>query len=578
MAGRIEPAPHAPPAASGPLYFCALGAPASGAGGPRELFGWYHASAGPLRGGVLVCNPVGDDAVRAHRPLRHLAERLARAGFAVLRFDYDGTGDSAGDERSPDRVDAWLADLCAAASMLRALSGAASVSAVGVRLGGTLAMACASAAGLDRVICWGGYARGSAFVASALQFYKLHRKLEPKSFAGGPANREDGEEVFGFLLTHGTLAELRTLDVRAAPFALPSAGPSGTLRRVLLVGDGSGRAEQTLLEQHLRASGLAPEVTTVTGCLQFLVEVPHKSRLPEEALDAMVGWLSADAEPGARSDTSAVSRAAVGPDGETALVFGRDRTTFGILHPPTVDPGRPLPPIVLASAGTVHRIGPHRMYVGLARRWASLGFTVLRLDLPGIGDTPAGEDGVENVTYPRGGYDSVVEAMDLLGQRTGAGSFVVAGLCSGGDFAFQMGLRDPRVIGSLILNPRTFCVNDLAAVETGNFESVLAAADRTAAERGEALSVPESLRTMVTRGVNTLLVVSEDDPGVHYVDLHWGDAMRALAGVPGFRREDIAGTDHNFTSLWAQQRVSDLVAEHLVRTYLSGPEKVTGQS
>jgi hypothetical protein len=120
-------------------------------------------------------------------------------------------------------------------------------------------------------------------------------------------------------------------------------------------------------------------------------------------------------------------------------------------------------------------------------------------------------------------------------------------------------------------------VNDLAAVETGNFESVLAAADRTAAERGEALSVPESLRTMVTRGVNTLLVVTEDDPGVHYVDLHWGDAMRALAGVPGFRREDIAGTDHNFTSLWAQQRVSDLVAEHLVRTYLSGPEKVTGQ-
>ena len=43
--------------------------------------------------GVLLCNPLGDDLIRAHRPFRHLAEDLSAAGFPVLRFDFDGTGE-----------------------------------------------------------------------------------------------------------------------------------------------------------------------------------------------------------------------------------------------------------------------------------------------------------------------------------------------------------------------------------------------------------------------------------------------------------------------------------------------------
>jgi dienelactone hydrolase len=204
---------------------------------------------------------------------------------------------------------------------------------------------------------------------------------------------------------------------------------------------------------------------------------------------------------------------------------------------------------------------------------------VLRIDLSGIGDSPvamgdpqrvphsppAGDDGIENVTYPRDGYDDIQAAMSFLGDRLGAPRVILAGLCSGGDFAFQMGLRDARVADALILNPRTFCVNDLAEVETGNFASVIAAA---AGAKREAVPVPVSLRAMVERGVHTLLVVTEKDPGVHYVDTHWGDAMRALTELPGFHREDIPGADHNFTSLWSQERLAELCAEHLRRRYL----------
>jgi hypothetical protein len=107
------------------------------------------------------------------------------------------------------------------------------------------------------------------------------------------------------------------------------------------------------------------------------------------------------------------------------------------------------------------------------------------------------------------------------------------------------------------VNPRTFCVLDLAAVETGDGAPPSAPVN----------DVPRTLRRMAERGVDTLLLVSRNDPGVAYVDAHAADEMRALADVHGFRRVDIDGADHAFTPVDAQERVSDLLTEHLVSRY-----------
>src|SRR6267378_4565458 len=80
---------------SQPLYF-----------GPedRPLFGWLHAPAAASRPalGLVICNPFGNEAICAHRSLRHLAERAADAGIPALRFDYDGTGDSRSEEHTSE--------------------------------------------------------------------------------------------------------------------------------------------------------------------------------------------------------------------------------------------------------------------------------------------------------------------------------------------------------------------------------------------------------------------------------------------------------------------------------------------
>ena len=68
-------------------------------------FGWLHLPEGaPRETGVVLCAPFGCEWLWAHRMYRRLASALEAQGFAVLRFDYEGTGDSRGSDEDPGRV------------------------------------------------------------------------------------------------------------------------------------------------------------------------------------------------------------------------------------------------------------------------------------------------------------------------------------------------------------------------------------------------------------------------------------------------------------------------------------------
>jgi len=47
---------------------------------------------------------------------------------------------------------------------------------------------------------------------------------------------------------------------------------------------------------------------------------------------------------------------------------------------------------ILLNAGAVRRIGHHRMWVEVARRWAARGVPTLRLDVVGVGTPTASRD------------------------------------------------------------------------------------------------------------------------------------------------------------------------------------------
>jgi alpha-beta hydrolase superfamily lysophospholipase len=117
-----------------------------------------------VRGGVVLCQPLGIEAICVYFSYRMLADRLARRGLAVLRFDYDGTGDSSGAETDPDRVACWLASTTAATQFM-ADSGVGAVGMVGIRMGALFAgVEAARRGGVDALVLWDPCVSGRSFL------------------------------------------------------------------------------------------------------------------------------------------------------------------------------------------------------------------------------------------------------------------------------------------------------------------------------------------------------------------------------------------------------------------------------
>src|SRR5436305_6564430 len=108
---------------------------------------------------------------------------------------------------------------------------------------------------------------------------------------------------------------------------------------------------------------------------------------------------------------------------------------------------------VLLNAGAIRRIGPNRMWVELARRWAAQGVPTFRLDFSGIGDAEGNGRFSEVASLYEPGFASQISAaLDVLQRSLGVQRFALTGLCSGGYWAFQGALHDPRVVASASIN------------------------------------------------------------------------------------------------------------------------------
>ncbi|WP_267220866.1 serine aminopeptidase domain-containing protein [Dyella silvae] len=187
-------------------------------GHDHELFGIHHAASHPGGRAVLLCAPLGQDYIRCHRLYRQLAVALAAEGHSTLRFDYYGCGDSAGDS---DEVD-WhrcLADTVVAANELRARSGADQVLAFGARLGGSLALAAASAANFDDVVVWDPIIDGQAHAAT-LDALQDAMRQDTKRFVRPRASEEAAGQWLGFPVN--TLLRQQIAGLRAGWSAVPS--------------------------------------------------------------------------------------------------------------------------------------------------------------------------------------------------------------------------------------------------------------------------------------------------------------------------------------------------------------------
>jgi pimeloyl-ACP methyl ester carboxylesterase len=232
----------------------------------RQLFGAYHPAKGRSRGGVVICAPLGREYLLAHATLRYLARLLADAGFDVLRFDYFGTGDSAGafEEASQQQ---WLADIATAITELKDLAHVDRVSLVGMRYGATLAAIVARTQdGIDGLVLWDTVTSGRDYL---------------QEFGVIGHGRDGPAEGHGVALTTGMIRDMENV----TPDILGSGLP-----RTLLLAEESDAAD---LERHrlrLAGSGVECSLVSVPDVPTWRDERLGASGMPVATLHAIVSW------------------------------------------------------------------------------------------------------------------------------------------------------------------------------------------------------------------------------------------------------------------------------------------------
>ena len=177
----------------------------------RSLFGVHTPpTAARRRLGVVLCPPLGLEYERSHRAQRQLADRLATNGHDTLRFDYFGTGDSAGGPEEL-RLAGCVADALTAVDELCALGGVRRVCLIGLRFGAVVAaLAAAETRAAAEIVLWDPISDGRVYAAQLRDAGRTER---------------DGLFVGGHLFTSALLEDIER--IRPADLArsgLPALG------------------------------------------------------------------------------------------------------------------------------------------------------------------------------------------------------------------------------------------------------------------------------------------------------------------------------------------------------------------
>ena len=136
-----------------------------------RLFGVLHRPEQEGNGNAFVfCHPFAEEKLWAHRVFVNFARELARRGYAVLRFDYRGYGDSDGDFTNYTLANHGEDIERATFFLHEQVNGIQKTGLLGLRLGASLAWLSAERCGINGpLILWDPVLNGEDYVLEFLR-------------------------------------------------------------------------------------------------------------------------------------------------------------------------------------------------------------------------------------------------------------------------------------------------------------------------------------------------------------------------------------------------------------------------
>lgn len=256
---------------------------------------------------------------------------------------------------------------------------------------------------------------------------------------------------------------------------------------------------------------------------------------------------------------------------ERHVWFGARKSLSGVLTEPMGHAaGRPA--VLLLNAGLLHRVGPNRLYVVLARRLAAAGMPVLRFDYSGLGESEPRRD---DLPLEQSAVAEGVEAIDFLQGSGIADRFVPMGICGGAENAQRLAGEDERVIGAVLIDGYAYrtpgyylreCARHLLSRRSWRrllanplaFRGLLGGA-ATPTERNPGgldyerqfpprAACLEELQRILARSVELFLIFTGGGMAEFYNHpRQFAETFPSLRGHPRLRLEFMKSADHTFT-------------------------------
>lgn len=246
---------------------------------PRQLYACHHfpMSSSADSDAALICSATGHEYERCHRAMRQLAVQLARAGHHAMRFDYYGTGDSAG-ECVEGSLACWRSDIGDAIDECRRVAGRERVTLIGLRLGATLAAQAAAARDdVGNLVLYAPVTDAQSLLAEWKGAQAAHDRVQGRATTSAVLS-----EVLGFPLTDAFRSELHN------GLAIPR--PRASLRRVLILCESDAEGRTGEIADILASAGAAVRVETTDAPAIWRRE-PMEAIVPFKLIRRVVAWM-----------------------------------------------------------------------------------------------------------------------------------------------------------------------------------------------------------------------------------------------------------------------------------------------
>ncbi len=583
--------------------------------GPHRLFGWHH---GPAAGesasiGMVVCKPFGYESICAHRSVRAFAEAGAALGMPTLRFDYAGTGDSSEIDGQADQVATWTQDVIAAVVELQRRTGVQRVYLLGFRLGALLAALaateCKAIGGLiliAPIVSGRRYLRELRTTRMAGLIGTESPNILASTGAAYAATRAGSMEISGFMFSAATLAALERVDLKTL---------GALLVADMLIIDGDRMPVARTWVEALSQLGAPPTYRSLPGLVEMIMTAPQFASIPQEMIVAMCEWLTPLLNaPASRTERDGVRHAdrVIAPPitamdhagvTERPVFFSSQAMLFGIVSEPP--PGEiPRRAVILVNAGADYHIGATGMYVGFARRWATSGYVVLRMDLAGLGDSATRPGRPGNEVFPPAAVNDIRAAVEWVRARYGVCDVALGGVCSGAYHVLRAAVAAVPANRILMINPEVFfwnesmSIHDVQLVElvrkNAHSGKKFSAATLKRLLAGDidiryvlkmywgrlSLALESNLRNLArflhirlpndlgselqevaARGVRMVFVFGRTERGIALLKMQSGMSLRRLGDR--CRMHIIDGADHVFSKLDSRLALEEILSEEL---------------